>query len=199
MQFISENQEGTDDVSLLRLLACNDGDALSDLYDRYGRLVYSVAINFVSDQAVAEEIVQDVFTRVWQKASTYDAGIARVSTWLMNITRNRAIDELRRLKGRPEKTSIGWEDVSRSGVPFNSEPEDETELSWQKKMVKEALGTLSPHERQLLALAYFEGYSQSEIADLLGVPLGTIKTHIRLAMHKLRLVLYSEVGDDFGN
>ncbi len=195
MQRINENQAVPDDISLVKLLTLNERDALDDLYDRYSRLVYSIAFNIVGDQATAEEIVQDVFTRVWQKASTYDAGIARVSTWLMHITRNRAIDEIRRSKTKPEKTSIGWEEMPQRSIPFSSGPEEEAEVAWQKKLVKEALETLSPNEREALALAYFKGYSQSEIADFLNIPLGTAKTRIRTAMQKLRQVLCYEMEE----
>ncbi len=178
----------------MQLLTLKQADALSDLYDRYSRLVYSIAYRIVGDPGVAEEIVQDVFTRVWEKASTYDARIARVSTWLINITRNRAIDEIRRSKGHSEKTDINWEDAPPSSIPSNPGPEAETELVWQKKLVIEALGTLSPQEREVISLAYYKGYSQSEISKTLGVPLGTIKSRARVAMNKLRLVLSSEMG-----
>jgi len=106
-----------DDASLIQLIALNHTDALSALYDRYGRLVYSIAFNSIGDQGVAEDVVQDVFTQVWKKANTYDARIAKVSTWLISITRNRTIDEFRRGKIRPEKTSVSWEDISPRDNP----------------------------------------------------------------------------------
>ncbi len=178
-----------DDASLMQSLALKQADALSDLYDRYGRLVYSIAINSVGDQAAAEEIVQDVFTRVWEKANTYDATMARVSTWLVHITRNRAIDELRRERIRPEKTSVSWSEVVQIDHPTSPGPDEEAELSWRQKLVRDALDTLPAEQREILALAYFKGYSQSTIAEVLGVPLGTVKTRARQAMKKLRLVL----------
>jgi len=178
-----------DDASLMHMLALNQIDALSALYDRYGRLVYSIAFNTIGDQAIAEEVVQDVFIRVWEKANTYDSGIAKVRTWLISITRNRTIDELRRGKIRPEKTSVSWAELSQRDNPQSPGPEEKMELSWQQSLIREALETISPNQREALALAYFNGYSQSEIAELLGVPLGTIKTRIRCAMQKLRLVL----------
>ncbi len=178
-----------DDESLIRLLALNHADALSILYDRYGRLVYSIALNSIGDQAVAEEIVQDVFTRVWEKANTYDARIAKVSTWLISITRNRAIDELRKNKLRLEKTWVGWTEVFQNSYRYSPGPEEEMEVSWQQKFVREALETLPPNQREVLALAYFKGYSQSEIAEVLSIPLGTVKNRIRTAMQKLHLVL----------
>jgi RNA polymerase sigma-70 factor (ECF subfamily) len=185
-----------DDASLIQQLALNNKDALSALYDRYGRLVYSIAFNSVGDQAAAEEIVQDVFTRIWQKANTYDAGIAKVSTWLISITRNRVIDELRREKAHPERTAVGWFEESEIDSSSSLMFEEETELSWRQKLVKEALNTLSPHDREVLALAYFKGYSQSKIAEVLGIPLGTAKTRIRSAMQKLHRALSQSIQED---
>jgi RNA polymerase sigma-70 factor (ECF subfamily) len=196
VEFIPVDNTSLDDASLMELLAHNQTDALSDLYDRYGRLVYSIAINSVGDQAIAEEIVQDVFTRLWEKASTYDPRIAKVSTWLISITRNRAIDELRKIRIRPEKNSVSWAEVSQSNIPLSPGPEIETEHSWQQKMVQEALETLSPNQREVLALAYFKGYSQSKIAEVLDMPLGTVKTRIRTAMQKLHLALSLTILDD---
>ncbi len=187
---------GVDDTTLIQMLTLNQTEALGELYDRSGRLVYSIAINSLGDQVAAEEIVQDVFTRVWKNANSYDARIARVSTWLISITRNRVIDELRREKAHPDKTSIGWFELSESDDPNGLMPEEETDVSWRRKLVREALNTLSPNERDALALAYFKGYSQSQIAEVLGIPLGTAKTRIRLAMQKLHRVLSKTILED---
>lgn len=183
------NYSTLDDVALIRLIANKQSEALEVLYDRYGRLVFSVALNSIGDAKSAEEITQDVFTRVWEKARTYDFGISKVSTWLISITRNRAIDEFRRGKIRPEHYSVSWEDVSVGLMPQTSDPEELTELYIRQKSVREAIATLPPEQQQTLALAYFKGYSHSEIAEILGEPLGTVKTRIRLAMQKLRHVL----------
>jgi RNA polymerase sigma-70 factor, ECF subfamily len=185
-----------DDASLVRLLTLRQVDAISELYDRYGRMIYSLAINSVGDAAAAEEIVQDVFMRVWEKAGTYDDRIARVSTWLTSIARHRVIDEFRRGKRRLDKTSVSWTELSPSDGPYSPGPEEEAELSLQNKFVREALNTLSVGEREALALAYFKGYSHSEIAKHLGIPLGTVKTRIRMAMQKLRLVLPRALRED---
>jgi RNA polymerase sigma-70 factor (ECF subfamily) len=185
-----------DDASLIVLLTLGQVDALSELYDRYGRMVFSLAVNSIGDAAVAEEVVQDVFLRVWKKAGTYDASVAKVSTWLTSIARHRAIDEFRRGKRRPDKTSVSWTELSLSDSLYGPGPEEETELSLQNKIVREALNTLAPGEREALALAYFKGYSQSEIARHLSLPLGTVKTRIRTAMQKLRLVLAQALQED---
>ncbi len=196
MIFTTVDDTRVDDASLMQQLALKNMDALGDLYDRYGRLVYSIAFNSMGDQAIAEEIVQDVFTRVWKNANSYDARIAKVSTWLTSITRNRVIDELRREKAHPERASVGWFELSESDDPIGLIPEEESELSWRQKSVREAIYSLSPNEREALALAYFKGYSQSKIADILGIPLGTAKTRIRSAMQKLRRTLSQTILED---
>ena len=181
-----------DDASLLRLVALNQGDALGDLYDRYGKLVNSIALMTVRDQDIAEEIVQDVFARVWEKADSYDARIASVSTWLCSIARHRSIDELRRRNIRPEKNSIRWTETEGSQHPESdrfSETEEAAESAWRQRTVREAVQSLSPEQRDVLGLAYFGGYSQSKIAEILDIPLGTVKTRIRLAMQNLRLTI----------
>jgi RNA polymerase sigma-70 factor (ECF subfamily) len=184
-----------DDKSLIWLLTLGQVDALSELYDRYSRMVYSIAFNLVGDGAVAEEIVQDVFMRVWEKAGTYDARIAKVSTWLTSIARHRAIDEFRKGNRRLDQTSLSWAELL-PGASLGPGPEEETELLLQNKLVRQALNTLTPGERKALALAYFKGYSQSEIARYLDIPLGTVKTRIRTAMQKLRLVLSQVLQED---
>ncbi len=178
-----------DDATLIRWIAYRQSEALSELYDRYSRLVYSVAFNAVGNGETAEEIVQDVFTRVWEKAGTYDVDLAKVSTWLISITRNRAIDELRRVKVRPEHHSVGWAEIEPTHIPLSENPENEVEASWQQRVVRNAVAALPEDQQKALALAFFRGYSHSEIAEALGEPLGTVKTRIRMAMKKLRQVL----------
>ncbi len=178
-----------DDVALIRLLAYNRSEALEELYNRYGRLVFSVAFNAIGDADTAEEITQDVFTRAWEKAKTYDVELSKVSTWLISITRNRAIDELRRGRIRPERYSVSWADVGEDPIDESSSPEETSEIGWRQTAVRAAVSSLPPEQRQALALAYFKGYSHSEIATILGEPLGTVKTRIRLAMIKLREIL----------
>ena len=181
-----------DDPALLSLIARSQEGALAQLYDRYSRLVFSIAYAIVHDQATAEEITLDVFMRVWQKAATYRPEQAKVSTWLTHITRNHAIDVLRRQVSRAEQNTVPWEDkISLFGSPSQS-PSDSTEESLQRDRIRSALAVLPPEQRQVLWMAYFEGYTQTGIAETLEQPLGTIKTRIRLAMQKLRDLLQEE-------
>jgi RNA polymerase sigma-70 factor (ECF subfamily) len=181
-----------DDATLLRLLEQAHTDALGELYDRYNRLVYSIAYAIIGEQATAAEITLDVFTHVWQKAHTYHPERAKVSTWLTAISRNRAIDILRQQSIRPEFNSIGWDGVSVAAVPHVHDLEDEVELTLQRERVRAALAQLPVEQQKVLALAYFKGYTQQQIADTLQQPLGTVKTRVRQAIKKLRQLLQSE-------
>ena len=182
----------TDDEMLLRLIAQAHEEALAVLYERYGRLVFGVALHVVGRRHTAEEIVLDVFTSVWEKASLYRAERARVSVWLASMARYRAIDVLRREAVRPEKYSVSWVELAREPVAQSDNPEKAVDLALQKQRVRAAVATLPEEQREALALAFFKGYTHSEIAQVLDQPLGTIKTRIRMAMHKLRQLLQDE-------
>jgi len=178
-----------DDEALIRLIVHAQADALGALYGRYGRLVFSVALNAVGDPDTAEEIVQDVFVRVWERARQYRADQGKVSTWLTSIARHRAIDQLRRQGARAGQHSVGWADLLPQAEPISNGPEQAAELAGQRERVRAAVARLPAEQKQVLALAYFQGQSHSEIALALDLPLGTVKTRIRLAMDKLRVML----------
>ena len=181
-----------DDASLLRLIAQAQIDAFGELYDRYNRLVFSVAYTMLGDQSTAEEVTLDVFVHVWQRAKTYRPERAKVSTWLVAMTRNQAIDVLRWQKSRPDMASLGWDEVTlKQKIDLHS-TQEQVELSIQREKVREALARLPDNERQALAMAYFQDYSHTQIAEALKQPLGTIKTRIRTAMQKLRQMLEAD-------
>jgi RNA polymerase sigma-70 factor, ECF subfamily len=181
-----------DDESLIRLIVGSQTEALGELYDRYNRLVFGMARNAVSDQALAEEITQDVFMRVWNKASTYQAEQGKVVNWIAGITRNRAIDAFRHQKSLPEGTSLSLEDLPFFDPPDSLNVEREIETKFKKQRVQQALFQLPQEQRDVLALAYFRGYTHEEAAEALSQPLGTVKTRIRLGMQKLRHLLEEE-------
>ncbi len=176
----------TEDEELLQRIAEGDEDALLRLYDKYGRLVYSLAYRVLQDHQLAEEVTQDVFTRVWQSARTFDPRKSRFTTWLTSITRNRAIDVLRRRRVRG-LTGAGEAElntaITRADERFSPEHHIQT------LAVREALRQLPPAQREVLELAYFGGMTQREIAEHLHIPLGTVKTRMRLGLLKLRDLL----------
>jgi RNA polymerase sigma-70 factor, ECF subfamily len=178
-----------DDENLMRLINGREEGALSELYDRYGRLVYSIGLNALGDPATAEEITQDVFLRVWDRAETYQAEQGKVVTWLARIARNRAIDLIRRRNVRPEANSVTWDDLPLSNQASENNTEQVVELNQQQERVRWAIAQLPTEQKQALALAYFQGLSHQEIADRLDQPLGTVKTRVRLAMQKLKILL----------
>jgi RNA polymerase sigma-70 factor (ECF subfamily) len=188
---LSQAYRNESDNGLLGLIAEADDNALAELYDRYHRLVYSLAVAIVGDPATAEEITLDVFVRVWQKASTYRADLASVSTWLTHIARHHAIDVLRRQNSRPEGHSVPWADSS-DGLSGASDLLDVVEVSLRRERVRAALAQLPADQQQALALAFFQGYSHRQIAEALDARLGTVKTRIRAAMLKLRSLLRDE-------
>ena len=198
------NLSAVDDAALMEMIAgahpeagVVQSEALGVLYDRYGRLVFTVAVHVVGDRETAEEITQDVFVRVWEGAAAYRAELAKVSTWMIGIARHRAIDELRRRGARPEKLRADWpEDLGAEhleGLPVLDGPEEEVESSLERRVVRRAVWALPREQRMALNLAYFKGLSHHQMAELLGQPLGTVKSRVRLAMQKLREAL-SQVG-----
>jgi len=178
------------DDRLVLALESRDQKALETIYDRYGDYVYSICLRMVGDVQLAEDLSQEVFLRLWRRPDLYDVSRGRFLTWLLSVARNRAIDE-RRSRGRrfkhetpPSETS---EEILES-VP-TSETRDMAVLSEERVVVQRALATLPPEQRLAIQLAYFGGYTQQEIAEGLHQPLGTVKTRIRLGLHKLRLLL----------
>ena len=187
------NYSTLDDLALIRLIAHARTEALSALYDRYGRLVFSLALHALGDQALAEEITQDVFFRIWEKAGTYRPEEAKVSTWLTSITRHRAIDVLRQRGVRPALDHTEWSETQLMLVPDGADsPEEVTERALQQELVRRAVALLPVEQSRVLELAYFQGLTHSQIAMISGEPLGTVKTRIRLAMQKLREILVDE-------
>jgi RNA polymerase sigma-70 factor (ECF subfamily) len=183
------------DETLLRLIARSQEDALGELYDRYSRLVYSVAMNILSDGALAEEVTQDVFVRVWEKAKTYSAVEGRVVTWLTSIARHRSIDLLRRSRARHEDMQVTWQEIDLIDLVDHHNVEWEADLEQSQKNIRWAVSQLPVEQKTALGMAFFMGLTHPEIADALGEPLGTVKTRIRLGMQKLRLLLQDEQAE----
>jgi RNA polymerase sigma factor (sigma-70 family) len=184
-----------DDTTLIRAVADAQPEALSELYDRYNRLVFSVAFAILGDRATSDEVTLDVFVRVWRNAGSYRPELGKVSTWLVAITRHHAVDTLRWQNSRPDSNSRHWEDTFSVSSQAVRDTEEATELTLQRENIRKAVGQLPEDQRLALVLAYFRGYTHEQIAETLKQPLGTIKTRIRLAMQKLRQLLEGEHSD----
>jgi RNA polymerase sigma-70 factor (ECF subfamily) len=186
------------DAELIGRVAESDPRALEVLYDRYNRVVYSFALRIVSDPQIAEELLQEVFFRAWQQGKAFRESRGAFVTWLLSITHNMAIDEVRKRRRRPQKADSEEPETVLAGVPDSSQDvEAEVWLSSLRTTIEAALTQLPPAQRDAIELAYFQGLTQREIAERLGEPLGTIKTRMRLGIQKLREQLGDQLGDLF--
>jgi len=173
--------EGESD--LVARLQKRDPQALAELYDRYGRLAFSLILRVVRDAGIAEDLVQETFLRVWNRVQAFEAGKGSIGPWLLAVARNRAIDYLRSTGGR-ERNALDLEESVHPALASNIE--QDLLNSDRIRRVKAAMDKLSPNQRQAIELAYFEGLSQSEMAERMGQPLGTVKTWVRTALRSLR-------------
>jgi RNA polymerase sigma-70 factor (ECF subfamily) len=175
-----------EDGQLAARAAQSDPQAIRILYKRYGRLVYGLALHMVGDRLAAEEITQDVFMRVWEKAGSYDPGKSKLSTWLSRIARNMSIDLLRKRGRVGEHEAEVWEDRKMSAGLVDHDPVKSQEMSGKREEVRAAVAALPEQQRKALSMAFFQGLTHSQIAERLGEPLGTVKTRIRDAMLTLK-------------
>ncbi len=171
------------DEDLISLVGQSDADAFATLYDRHSRPAYSLAYRMMGEKQAAEDLVQDAFLKLWRLATSYRAERASVRTWLLSIVHNRGVDQLRSLASRRRtQEKIG------ASAP-KSQPSEAFSESWrnsQRDQVREALKTLPKEQLKTLELAYFSGYTHVEIAELLDVPLGTVKGRMRLGLKKMK-------------
>jgi len=171
------------DRELIERLQRREPQALAELYDRYGRLVYSLILRVVRDTGIAEDLVQETFLRVWNRVQGFDAQKGSIAPWLLAVARNRAIDYLRSASGR-ERGAVEFEETDHPALYTDMEQDILT--SDATRRVKAAMEKLSANQRQVIELAYFEGLSQTEMAERMGQPLGTVKTWVRTALRNLR-------------
>lgn len=176
------------DDDLVSLVAQRHEAALGAVYDRYGRLVYTVALRITGDRQTAEEVVQDVFQNVWQAAGTFQPGMAAFSSWLLGITRHRAIDATR---SKRERSRSREQELTFDMPVTTSAPDDVVGMRLLRDDIRTALDELPNNQRQAIELAYYGGLTRAEIAERLGEPIGTIKTRLRLGLGKLRDLLRS--------
>ncbi len=157
---------------------------MADLYDRFGRLVYSVILTIVRDTGIAEDLLQETFLRIWNRSAGFDVERGALGPWLLTVARNRAIDHVRSAGARNAKNSLELEDREHQSLFMDAEIDLQNKD--QARIVRAAMAKLTENQRRVIQLAYYEGLSQTEMAEKLGEPLGTVKTWIRAALKKLR-------------
>lgn len=184
---------GATDAELLRRILGGDADALATLYDRHAPTLLALAHRVLRNSGDAEEVLQEAFVQVWNRADSYDPERSSVSTWLVLVTRSRAIDRLRNRRVR-EKTLTGAQQEEKR---FHTSPEGARNvMQHERRMrVRGELTRLPLEQQQVLELAFYRGMTQSEIAAATGIPLGTVKTRTLLAMKKLRKALRNDIRD----
>jgi len=176
------------DVELLKAIVRQDETALADLYDRYRVILFSLLVRILNSREEAEDVLQEVFLQVWRRAADFDENRGRPFTWLVTLTRSRGIDRLRSLAARERVALAGAREPSEEV----SDAVADAYRSEQRGLVTTALAQLPDEQKRALMLAYFDGLTQSEIAEKLDAPLGTVKTRMRSGLIKLRELLGSQ-------
>jgi RNA polymerase sigma-70 factor (ECF subfamily) len=181
------------DEDLMTLVERRDADAFAVLYDRHGGAAYSLAHRIVGDRSVAEDVAQEAFLSVWRSGARFDAARGSVRSWTLGIVRNRSIDALRRASNKAPKLDLDDDsaiEVQASPVLTDSEAiRRET-----SRKVRGVLGELPSEQSEVIGLAYFGGFTHSEIAEMLSMPLGTVKGRMRLGLEKIRVALAEQMG-----
>ena len=180
------------EVELMKKIKAKDADALSKLYDLYDRLLFGMIISIVKSKEEAEDVLQEVFVNVWQKAHTFNENRGNVYSWLVTLARNRAIDRIRSKDYKTqEKASVSVHEPAFKLEGNTFDPLETTIHSDRAELVKRALGEIPEKQSEVLKIAYYRGMTQSEISDHLDIPLGTVKTRTRQGMIKLKNILES--------
>jgi RNA polymerase sigma-70 factor, ECF subfamily len=194
--------ERSADAALMTRIAAGDEDALMEVYDRHAQTLFGATVRFLGDREAAAEVVQETFVASWRSAATFDSTAGSLRTWMLRIAKNRAIDRIRSEARRPGLLQLPVTDGEealldpldrlaqhrRQGVD-DSDPAVLLERNWSGVVVRTALSDLAGHEREVVTLAYQEGLTQHEIAERLGLPLGTVKSRTRRALAHLRETL----------
>ncbi len=188
---MEKGRDRSEDRELADRLKKGDKSAFREIYARYSQVVFNLAFRMLRSREEAEEVVQEIFLQVWNKADSYDAGRGAISTWIVNIARSRSIDKLRTLGFREQTTELNEERVnSKSDLSRIIEDREES-----KKIIQEALDSLPDNQRIAIEMVFFEGLTHIEAAEKLNEPVGTIKTRIRLGVAKLKEKITPYIGD----
>ncbi|QPC48116.1 RNA polymerase sigma factor [Mangrovibacillus cuniculi] len=178
------------DEELYRKVLQKDQEALSTLYSRYEKLIYSFVFKMTGDRTITEEVIQEVFIKIWRKHAPYEESKGKFSSWLLTMTRNMALDLIRK-RNKVETYAYDERDDQRQE---ENTPEDHIEWKEKRHVVQEAISELKPDQQKVVELFYFQGETQQHIADQTGIPLGTIKGRIRLALKHIRKSLEQKGG-----
>jgi RNA polymerase sigma-70 factor (ECF subfamily) len=184
-----EHDDRAVELDLLARVAKRERAAFEQLYDRYSNILYATAMKFLKEDADAQDVVQDVFIQIWDKAKLYDPAKGKPLTWALTLTRNRSIDRIRAIQRRTRLR----DDFEKETVVDESaglrEALSGVDASERSQILRDAVGRLSPEQRKVIELAFFGGLTQSEVADRLGEPLGTVKARARRGLMKLKEIL----------
>lgn len=180
-----EKAERLADEELMPLIGAKDPEAFEVFYDRHGGVAYSLAYRIVGEKAAAEDVTQEAFISVWRSGARFDRTRGSVRSWMLSIVRNRAIDALRSRAGKAPKLTFD-DDAVLEQRPSGELTEEEAMRRETATEIRGALGELPGEQSKVIELAYFGGFSQSEISRMLGVPLGTVKGRMRLGLEKIR-------------
>jgi RNA polymerase sigma-70 factor, ECF subfamily len=189
----TDNMEA--EIELLRQIGRGDKDAFATLYDRFHGVLFATAYRMLNNRETSEDVLQEVFLQIWEKAALYDPSRGKPMTWAITLTRNKTIDRLRSGQRRA-RLQGEIEEQAKSDVQFDDKDSvSDMNLAENASAVRQALTKLPPEQREAIELAFFSGLTQTEITEKLKQPLGTVKARIRRGMMKLRAVLERRVGD----
>jgi RNA polymerase sigma-70 factor (ECF subfamily) len=180
-----------EESDLARRLKARDPEVIGELYDRYGKIAYTIILRIVRDQAIAEDLVQETFLRVWSRAQAFDAERGALGPWILTVARNQGLDYIRSVQGRVSKNMVS---VADDHPGMFRDWEGDLLAGVQVQQVRSAMDRLTEHQKTVIELAYFEGLSHSEMAERVQQPLGTVKTWIRTALKTLREELSASVS-----
>jgi RNA polymerase sigma-70 factor (ECF subfamily) len=184
-----EQDDRAIELDLLARVAKRERAAFEQLYDRYKNILYATAMKFLKEDADAQDVVQDVFIQIWDKAKLYDPAKGKPLTWALTLTRNRSIDRIRAIQRRTRlRDDFGKETVVDESAGMR-EALSGVDAGEKNQILREAVGRLSPEQRKVIEMAFFRGFTQSEIADRLDEPLGTVKARARRGLMKLKELL----------
>lgn len=188
-----DESENSDETELIRRIGDGDQASFDQFYTRYCGVLFSTALRVLGDPSDAEDVMQDVFVMIWNKAGMYDPSRGKPLTWAVTMTRNKAIDRLRSSQRRLRLRDEAGQEAESGETIHERRPVDEVDAAETNSMIRGSVEKLGADQRQVIEMAYFQGLTQNQIAEHLGEPLGTVKARIRRGMMKLRKALTSQL------